>query len=190
MKRTFFLFHCTGGHPDIYWFPWFKDILTNEGHRIYAPQFPSPPDAPSNLNEWLQAFEPYMDKIDAHSIFVGHSLGGIFALRLLERIAVPIHFTAIAASYVGVGPVNAPATYENEEAFSGFEFDWTKIKSKSERFRLFYSDNDPYIQSSNGELIAQKFETDLTIIPDAGHYNTDSGYDQFPELLEQIKASI
>jgi len=78
-----FIFHGTFGYPEENWFPWLKRQMENQGIKTYVPKFPTPKG--QSLTSWLKAFKPYEKYIDKETIFVGHSLGPVFILRLLEK---------------------------------------------------------------------------------------------------------
>jgi predicted alpha/beta hydrolase family esterase len=77
-----FIFHGTEGHPQENWFPWLKQELKAKGYDVTVPQFPSPPVVPAKISEWFDVLKDYEDKINEDTVIVGHSLGGIFTLRL------------------------------------------------------------------------------------------------------------
>lgn len=177
-----FILHGTGGHPEENWFPWLKSELEQKGYEVTVPAFPNP-DKPL-LQPWLEEFEKYKDKINEDTILIGHSLGGMFLLRILERLNQPIKAAIIVSGSAGVKPIKF---YEGDYNFSnGFDFDWDKIKLNAKNFIVFHSDNDPYISLGNGELIAEKLGVDLAFISNAGHFNKDAGYTKFEELLTEV----
>src|SRR3989304_7206168 len=90
-----FIFHGTGGYPGENWFPWMKNELEQKGYNVFVPQFPTPEG--QSLEAWLDVLSLQKDKIDQNTIFIGHSLGGLFLLRLLERLEKP----AKASFFVG-----------------------------------------------------------------------------------------
>lgn len=177
-----FILHGTGGHPKENWFPWLKEELEKENYNVSIPQFPNP-DKPL-IDPWLQELESYKDKINKDTILIGHSLGGLFLLRILERIEKRVKAAIIVSGSAGVKPIKF---YDGDYNFSnGFEFDWDKIKSNAKKFIVFHSDNDPFISLGNGELIAKKLGVKLNFTPNAGHFNTMAGYTKFDSLLEKI----
>jgi uncharacterized protein len=177
-----FIFHGTGGHPKENWFPWLKEKLEKKGYKVFVPQFPTP-DKPL-LKPWLAELKKYQDEIDENTIFIGHSLGGMFVLRILERQEKPIKAAFIVSGPAGVKPIKF---YEGDYRFNnGFEFDWDKIKKMAKQFIVYHSDNDPFISLGNGELIAEKLGVTLTFIPNAGHFNAMAGYTKFEKLLDKI----
>lgn len=174
MGSTVFLFHGTEGHPDNYWLGWLNAELSADGHQVIALQFPSPPnDVPANVGEWHHVLSDHVDKVNENTLLIGHSLGGVFAFRVLEKLQSKVKATAIVASPVGVAPI---IDFERAGKFSGYEFDWPTIAKNSDHFLVFYGKDDPYVAIGNGELAAKKLGTDLIVVPNAGHFNSDSGY--------------
>ncbi len=175
------IFHGTGGHPLENWFPWLKGELEKKGCPVFIPQFPHPKDHP--LSDWLDVFKDYERYLNEETILIGHSLGGIFLLRVLERLTKRIKAAFFVATPIGIGKVRY---YMSDFKFSGFEFDFEKIKRMAKYFKVYHSDNDPYVSLENGQQLAQELGVKLTFIPAAGHLNAESGYTKFDLLLENI----
>jgi predicted alpha/beta hydrolase family esterase len=179
-----FIFHGTEGYPDENWFPWLKKKLESSRHKVFVPQFPSPPIIPAKISEWLEVFKAYERYVDDDSILIGHSLGGIFTLRILEKLKHSVRAAIFVGTPVGVRPI---LNYDRDNSFSGFSFDWPTIRSRAQYFAVFQSDNDPYVSAGNGEYLATKLGVELSFVPGAGHFNTKAGYLKFDELLEKMK---
>lgn len=179
-----FIFHGTEGYPEENWFPWLKERLETMGHKVFVPQFPSPPVVPAKISEWFDALSGYEQHINENTIIIGHSLGGVFALRVLERLEHPIRAACFTGTPVGVKPI---LNYDRDNSFSGFVFDWSAIRSKAENFVVFQSDDDPYVSLGNGEELAKKLGIELCFVTNAGHFNKKSGYTKFDELLEKVE---
>jgi len=179
---TVFIFHGTGGHPGENWFPWLKEKLEAAGHSAIVPKFPTPEG--QSLQSWLAVFDKYKDKVDEQTIFVAHSLGCIFLLRVLEKLPHLVRAAIFVSAPVGVEPIK---NYAGDKAFSdGFDFDWQNIKAKALQFLVFHSDDDPYISLGNGEKLAKELAIPLTFIPHAGHFNAKAGFTIFPQLLQKL----
>lgn len=181
---TFFIFHGTEGYPEENWFPWLKKKLEEKGHTVRVPQFPSPPVVPAKIAEWFDVLKKYESEIDEETILIGHSLGGIFTLHILERLKNPVRAAYFVGTPVGMRPI---LNFDRDNAFSGFTFDWESIRTKADRFTVFQSDNDPYVGPENGKTLAKNLGVTMTMIPGAGHFNTAAGYTEFPKLLEMIE---
>jgi len=187
MKSNVFIFHGTEGYPEENWFPWMKEKLEAEGCDVIVPQFPSPPIVPAKISEWFDVLKNYEKDITENTILIGHSLGGIFTLRVLEKLNHPVKAAVFVGAPIGVKPI---LNHDRDKAFSGFDFDWENIKSKAKNFIVFQSDTDPYVGLGNGKKLAESLGVELAFVPNAGHFNKKAGYTQFPDLLEKLKLLI
>ncbi len=182
-ENNIFIIHGTEGYPAENWFPWLKQELEKLGCNVFVPQFPSPPIVPAKISEWFDVLKNYEQYINEETILIGHSLGGIFTLRLLEKLEKPVKGACFVGTPIGVKPI---LNYDRDSSFSGFSFDWQNIKNKAKYFVVYQSDNDPYVGLENGKVLSEKLGVDLTFIPNAGHFNKKAGYTSFPNLLEKI----
>ena len=184
MNSNVFIFHGTEGYPEENWFPWMKEKLEAKGCKVIVPQFPSPPIIPAKISEWFEVLKNYEQDINENTIIIGHSLGGVFTLRILEKLKHPVKAVFLIATPIGVKPITY---YDRDNSFSGFDFDWVSIKNNSKHFDVFHSDNDPFVSLGNGEQLAKELGVELNFIPNAGHFNTSAGYTEFPDLLNKIE---
>jgi len=185
MAQSIFIFHGTAGYPGENWFPWMKEKLEADGCDVFVPQFPTPEG--QSFAAWIEVLKPLMSKINQDTILIGHSLGGIFTLKLLETLDHPIKAAVLVGTPIGEGRVK---NYEPDKAFAGFDFNWDKIKSSASRFLVYQSDNDPYVGLENGQNLAKHLGADLTFIPNAGHFNKAAGYLKFDELYAKLKPLV
>ena len=171
------IFHGTGGHPEENWFPWLKNELRKYDYEVIIPQFPTLPKfeiSESHTPEkWFEVFEKYKKYLDSDTILIGHSLGGGFLLRVLEKINVKVKAAIFVAPSVGVKPIKY---WEGDKLFVEKPFDWNRIRESAQKFIVFHSEDDPFICIRNSEKLAK-----------AGHFNKAAGYEKFDLLLEKIK---
>ncbi len=179
------IIHGTGGSPNENWFPWLKSELEKLNHRVFVPEFPTPKN--QSLKNWLDVFKNYEQYLDKNTIVVGHSLGAAFLLNVLEKLDRPIKSAFFVSGFLGL--LNNPEFDELNKTFTTKSFDWDKIKSNCEEFCVINSNNDPYEPIEKGKELAKNLNVKLTIIKNAGHINSESGYDKFELLLEKIKKS-
>jgi predicted alpha/beta hydrolase family esterase len=175
------IFHGTGGYPGENWFPWLKTELENREYQVAVPQFPTPED--QSLATWLKVLRDYKDYLSEDTIVIGHSLGGLFLLRVLEQLDTPIRSAFFIGTSVGEKPIKF---YASDFAFSGFDFDWAKIRHGARHFEVWHSDNDPYVSLANGKKLSSELGVELNFIPNAGHFNAAAGYTTFLPLLDKI----
>lgn len=177
-----FIIHGAHGSPNENWIPWLKDKLGNKGWNVVVLVFPTP--EAQNLASWLEVIEPYLNKIDNKSILIGHSIGATFILHILERLSTPVKASYLVSGFLG--PLGNPEFDQINQTFMK-NFDWKTIKSNSEKFYVYHSDNDPYVPTEKAEELSKSLGTNVTMVENAGHFNTDSGYTKFERLLNDIK---
>lgn len=182
--KNVFIFHGTEGYPEENWFPWLKQELEKKGYAVFVPHFPSPPKIPAKIVEWFDVLKKYEQHINEDTILIGHSLGGIFTLRLLEKLKHPVKAAILVGTPIGVRPI---LNYGRDKSFSGFSFDWKSIYKKTRHFLVFQSDDDPYVSPGNGKELAKNLKVTLNFVPKAGHFNARAGYIKFNLLLEKLK---
>lgn len=181
--KTAFLIHGAYGNSNNHWFPWLKNELTKLDYNVIASTFPTPEG--QNLNTWLKIFAQYQPQINSDTIMIGHSLGVPFILNILENLKQPIKAAFLVAGFVGI--LNNDQFDPINKTFAERNFNWKKIKSNCQNFTIFHSDNDPYVSLNKAKELSTFLNTPIKLIPNAGHFNTDAGYFEFPELLESIK---
>lgn len=186
MKNAF-IFHGTEGYPGENWFPWLKGKLEENGYQVFVLQFPSPPVVAAKISEWLEVLKEYEKYLNKDTLLIGHSLGGIFTLRILEKLDQPVEAAFLVGTPIGVQPI---LNYERDKSFSGFDFDWKKIKNNAHYFVVFHSDNDPYVGLDNGKELAKHLDVNLDFRPKSGHFNTKAGFLKFDDLLKKIEVVI
>lgn len=178
-----YIFHGAGGFPEEGWFPWLKAELEKRQISTTVPQFPT--DETESLATWLQTINNQEAEIGPETLIVGHSRGGMFLLKFLEQLDRAIDTAVFVAAPIGEQPI---LFYDQDKAFSGFEFDWLNIFTKAKNNIVIHSDNDPYVSLANGEKLAKQLRVDLNFVPGSGHFNKDAGYTQFPLLLEFLES--
>ncbi|MDD4332535.1 MAG: alpha/beta hydrolase [Patescibacteria group bacterium] len=182
--NNIFIFHGTEGYPEENWFPWLKKKLETMGHQVFVPQFPSPPVVPAKIDEWYKVLKNYEQYINEDTILIGHSLGGVFTLRILEKLKHSVRAAILVGTPIGFKPI---LNYNRDSSFSGFSFDWPIIKSKAKNFVIFQSDNDPYVSFDNGKELARELGVELSFVPNAGHFNKKTNYTKFDDLLKKLE---
>ncbi|OGY86413.1 MAG: hypothetical protein A2233_00675 [Candidatus Kerfeldbacteria bacterium RIFOXYA2_FULL_38_24] len=126
--------------------------------------------------------EQYSNQITPDTILIGHSLGVPFCLNVLERYKVKAAF--LVAGFVGE---IHHAFDENMKTFAQKEFAWKTIKNNCDHFKIYNSDNDPYIKLDKPQRIADALGEKITLVKNAGHFNKTAGYITFDLLLNDIK---
>ena len=182
---TIFIIHGTGGHPKENWFPWLKGELEKLGCKVIVPQFPTPKNqTPEN---WFEVFEKYDNEYQNDVILVAHSLGGAFALQVLEKYPTKIKAAFLVSTPIGVRPIK---NWESDRPFIGKKFDWNMIRSHAGKVVVFHSEDDEMVSVGNGIELSKNVNAEFVCLPNAGHFNAKAGYTKFELLLEKITCCL
>ena len=181
MKKAF-IFHGTGAGKYDHWFPSIAKKLKEEGIEVSRPEFPTPEG--QNLENWLEVLDEQDVEIDEDTVLIGHSTGAVFILDILNEREIDIEAGFLISGFTGKLGIEFD---ELNETFAEREFDFKKIKNSAEEFQIFYSESDPYVPLEKAAELASKIDANLELIADAGHFNTESGYTEFPELWEKLE---
>lgn len=183
-----FIFHGVGGTPEENWFPWLKKELQYNRCNVIVPQFPKPER--QDLGNWLDTFEKcreqkgITDEDLKNSIFIGHSLGGLFMLSLLEKYQIKMAvFVASFCKLPGNKFDEGMKTFAPPERD---EFDWQKILENCHKSMVFHGDNDPYVGLGTAQQLARNLHAKLELVRGAGHFNGSTGFVKFPLLLKEL----
>src|SRR5581483_4558295 len=98
-KPNYLILHGFTGRSDKNFIPWLKKSLEEKGFEVQAPQLPDT-DHPTEAGQVGYVIENC--KINKQTIIIGHSLGGLVAMKALQKINKPI------AGLVLVAPAMEP----------------------------------------------------------------------------------
>ncbi|MFE3183886.1 RBBP9/YdeN family alpha/beta hydrolase [Streptomyces violascens] len=188
---TIVLSHGFGMSKGDHWYPYLEGELTAEGHAVRIPQLPEP-GAPE-AGAWLKALTAEVVDVPAgETVLVGHSLGGVNVLRLLEA-----HDVETEGPYAGVVLVASMAGEVGYDALAPFfepDFDWARIRRAARSFAILHAADDPVTGAATSEHI-MKFVTELgataTVTATGGHFPSTSGTRlRLPEALRLIRTAL
>ena len=179
-----FLFHGSSGSPTEHWFGWIRQELEKLGLQVIAPQFPL--NERQSLANWQDTFDSYAKLVNRESILVGHSIGAVFALHILQQHPVK------AAFFVSgfLQDIGIPRYTPLIKTFIEEQLDWEKIRKNAPLRIAFFSEDDPYISLDHSKKFIRQLQAQERFILHAGHFNAQSGYSTFPQLLAEIKKII
>ena len=179
---NFLVLHGAIGGSDTNWFPWLSNRLRACGHHVKVPQFPTPEG--QTLDNWLQVVKKEVYWPASTTILIGHSLGVAFALHLAARSTDPFAAAFLVSGFFG--KLGLPDYDQINESFFNTGIDWLIVKNNIGHIHCFASDNDPYVPLTRSREISNKLCCELTVIPNAGHINTHSGYLKFDKLADYL----
>ena len=167
-------------HSEI-WYPWITKQLEKLGMKIIAKNMPDSDLARKEY--WLPFIEEQLGG-DEDSILIGHSSGTVAALRFAE-----IHklqgIILVSSCHTDLGDEHEKASHYFNEPWL-----WDKIKQNVKWIIQFHSLNDPHVPIDEARYIAKKLDTEYHEHPNQGHFSSDIGKNEFPELLDALKKKL
>lgn len=170
------IFHGWGANSDSNWFPWLKAELEKKDIDVVVPDMPSSENP--KLRGWMNAAEKL--KIGQDDILVGHSLGTVLILRLLEKYKVK-------SAYL-VSSFHVYLDIPEIKDFTEHGFDFEKIKNN--KITMLSSDNDPFIYYGIAEDLSKILNSKLIKFHNMEHLSRGTDNFKFPELLTLINEDI
>lgn len=181
--KTYFIIHGSFGDSKEHYLPWLKSELEKLG-EVICEDFPIGVGK-QTYDSWSKVLDKYKDKINEESIFIGRSIGPIFAIKYLMNNNLHINklfsVSGFNKTIVDGGDydiVNSTMFVDNLKDF----------KKYCKQTTCIISENDPYIKLKDLQSFARTIADKTINIKDGGHFNADSGYgEKFEELLKEIK---
>lgn len=191
----FIIIHGSFGSPDEHWFPPLKKFLESMGQIVFVPPMPcedwdeltklGPATRlkKQSLATWFDALKSTRSVLDIHEkvCFIGHSLGPVFILHLVEKYALQLDSAIFVSPFLNKLNKIWQADKVNE-SFYRDTFDFKKLQKLIPVSYALYSDNDPYVDISHALYFANKMNSAKIIVRGAGHINHESNY----SLIAQI----
>lgn len=193
MKRVYILHGCPSYFEkflfpgkkasDKHWIPWTKRALVSLGVQVETPHMPHP--WKPNYESFKEVFEKL--KVDKDTILVGHSCGCAFLVRWLGETKREIKKLILVAPWkIAEGKRKDPF----RKAFYEYPIDKT-IKSRVKEIVMFTADDEGENGKKSLKLYHEALRGKIINLKGHGHYTRgDMGTEEFPELLEEIKAGL
>jgi methionine--tRNA ligase beta chain len=152
--------------------------------EVFVPQMPKE----HTPEKWLEEIKNWEEKINEHTILIGHSLGCPTILHLLSQISKPVFGTIFVA---GFGKAFNDETKEDEECNRFVQnISWKKAREHAGMVKIFSSVNDPEIPVDVSIDFGTMLKSPIRFIENAGHFCADDGFEKFPELLEYLFSQV
>lgn len=193
----FVLFHGSFGSPGSNWLPELKDKLESLGQVAIAPTFPvdtwehvtkagpTVPSARQNVANWLSAFDDVYKTFQPGEklCFVGHSLGPLFILHVVEKYALSLDSAIFVSPFLCTLNRSWQIDHVNK-SFYRSDFDFKTLKKRIPTSYVLYSNNDPYVSEDYSKQFGLKLGSSMIMVNEAGHMNSDVHLYQFPLVLD------
>ena len=182
-----YIIHGWGGSPEEGWFPWLKQKLEKQGHKVHILEMPNP-DAPT-IREWV----PFLEKSitpTRETILIGHSIGCQTILRYLEILPIntTIHAVICVAGWFTLNELETEEEKEIARPWLENPIDFKKVKTHANSFHYIYSDNDPYVPLENKAIFEKNLGAHTHPLENYGHIGGEDNVRELPIVLDIIKS--
>ena len=181
---NYILIHGSFGSPFVNWFPYLRKELENQGKIVYTPDFPTGVGYQTYEN-WEKLLKCYVDfgLLNENTIIFAHSIAPIFVCKFLVENKITVKRLVFVCGFNNYLGIDEEYDTVNESMYFNNLKD---IKKYCKDIICFYTKNDPYVKYEKEKEFADTITNKQIIIEDGGRLNTDSGYQEFSELLKYI----
>ena len=189
-QYNFVILHGYTGSNQTNFIPWLKAELEQRGARVQAPQLPNT-DNPTEVEQVQYVLDHV--QFDENTVLIGHSLGGLVAMRVLEKLPHKIHHLMLVAPavlrqfYQGSDDIDTK-TGERKRFIDHFsyDFDFDKISSQAVHKTILQDNNDSKSRKPSMQYIADNIGATLyKTVANKRHFVAE----QEPFILEKLLAN-
>jgi len=164
-QYNYVILHGYTGRNDKNFIPWLKHELEQRGAKVQAPQLPNT-DNPTEVEQVQYVLDHV--QFDENTVLIGHSLGGLVAMRVLEKLPHKIHHLMLVAPavlrqfYQGSDDIDTK-TGERKRFIDHFsyDFDFDKISSQAVHKTILQDNNDSKSRKPSMQYIAENIGATL-----------------------------
>jgi len=187
---NYFIIHGSFSNPHANWFPWlYKEIEKTKPEKTeepicYVPQFPTGVGFQNYVN-WENLMLSYVKSglVGEETIIFAHSIAPAFVCKFMINNKIKIKKLVCVCGFNDYFGVSEEYDEVNKTMYiTNIE----RVKNFAEEIVCIYSNNDPYVKFDAEDGFAKLISNKQIIIDGGGHLNTDSGYTEFPKLLDFI----
>ena len=186
MAKRVFIIHGWGGSPKDPLLRWLKSELEKNDFDVIVPEMPD--SEKPKIETWVLKLKEIVKEPDKDTILVGHSIGCQTILRYLEKL----HPTLRVGGIVFIAPWFTLSNLESDEEWQIAD-PWlntsirrTGIIKHIPKITAIFSNNDPYVPSENIEVFKEKFNTEVIIEHEKGHFTAADGVEKLESALGAI----
>lgn len=181
-SKRVLIIHGYGVNSEGCFYPWLKSELEKMG---YVVDLPSLPDSDPNIDVQIDyIMENYPDKMD---IIIGHSLGSVAALKLIEKLDYKIDDLILVSGFIDNN------FYEGDEDIDGlanicdWKFNFNHIISKIENIYILRPEVDTSVTTQQTEDLSIALDSPIHIFKQTEDHACG---ETEPGILNYIKSKV
>ncbi len=179
-NNNYLLLHGWEGSSQSNFFPWLKSELESRGAKVTVLDLPNT-EHPKEFEQVDFVSESYV--FDENTIIIGHSLGAVIGLKLIQKLKGRIkEFVSIAGFADTEWKVELPFVQE-----FNFNFDFTSINKNCSKFTVINALDDQFVNEKQAEFLAKKLNTKVINLKSAeNHFSGKEESDILTTLFPTI----
>lgn len=181
--KNYFIIHGSFGTPASNWIPYLRRELESRKLDVYTPDFPIGINF-QNYDNWSRLLKTYVTAglITENTTIIAHSIAPVFICKFLIENKIKVKKIVSVCGFNNYFGINDEYDTVNKTMYLD---NLTDIKNYCNNIVCFYTKNDPYVKYEAEKEFARIAAKEI-IINSGGHLNSESGYTEFKELLEEI----
>ena len=180
-KYTYVFLHGFTGIPDMPRFVYWKKELEKMGNKVIIPALPNT-DNPAEEEQVAAALAA--TDYDENTILLGHSLGGVVAMKVVEKLTKPIARLVLVGSFVDPNFKDHPRNFENRFVW---KFDAEKIKCNTKTIQILSDVNDHAVSEQQLHALEELLGVHTQRLSgELGHFIGDKE----PDILMWLRPTI
>ncbi|MDE2312193.1 MAG: leucine--tRNA ligase, partial [Patescibacteria group bacterium] len=181
-QTNFLILHCRGGSSKSDFYPGLRKFLEGQGFAVQVPDLPNS-EEPNDVEQ--MNFVKTHCRVDANTVIIGHSFGGVVAMRLLEQGVKAKKLILVSTPYSGKFLDGKPRVSVTAAVNRGFDFE--KIKANVGSVIAIYDSGDKVIPLTDGQQLANELGVNLTTVRAAKpHFHAADEPDVVKSVLPQV----
>ena len=184
MHSNYLIVHGSFGSPFSNWFPYLRKEIEKRNLEVYTPDFPTGVGY-QNYNNWSRRLKCYFDFgiLNENTTIFDHSIAPIFLCKFLVENKIHVKKLVFVCGFNNYLGIDEDYDAVNESMYFNNLAD---IKKYCNDIICLYSDNDPYVKYEAEKEFADTITANQVMISSGGHLNSESGYTEFPQLLQYL----
>ena len=186
LETKVYILHSENAEPEQHWYVWLNQQLQSSNvkvERIFLADATHP-----DVEVWQTCLEAQMSQLNERSIIVAH---GLSSLAVVQFLTVQLQQGAIKAA-IFIAAFNEPLPKHPE--FNAFiqhsQLGVGILRANIQRRIVMFSSNDPIVPVPFTFKFSNSLNAQLIEVMQAGHFRTEDGYHEFPQLLEIIQSLL
>ncbi len=167
-KAKVVILHGFRGNSQTIYIPWLKSQLEKFGCEVVALDLPNfiDPDEQECVDFVLSSV-----KFDSNTIILGHSLGSVLALKVLEKLDQPIFGLVTTGGFVSPDFLDRDINVRPFTHKWNWNFNFEKIKANITFAKCLQSTSDSVISTAQAQALAQAVNGELIAVEAQGHFS-------------------